>query len=362
MIEFGLHPNIYATGMHRGLRSMLEEVWIRTHKPGDGTLYILAGFANYNGGARFYKTFKEHTEKGGKIVAFLGGSTAQRTSSRQVVEALLDCGAEVNVTNRKSLMHAKCYGIKDNDGEKLIVTSGNFTGPGMAQNVEAAILLGTEVTAQMGFSWDDLISGMLRQNWITHRPQLLDPSQPVWPLLYDETPGAIVIDQSEKTTMIVKLGHADTARIMARPGTPQSKGTQYFWLSKDCFDFFPPLTIRNNRGYKGTLSTLITLHYVDIGRTDHKCRVTFEAENNLDFRLGTGFLRYQRLAKKDDLACISRIGEAEYELRIIPRTSPYYNNLLVFAVNFIGHQGKQYGFIENQQFENITNTRVGAFN
>jgi hypothetical protein len=29
MIEFGLHPNIYATGKHKGLRSMLEDIWIR---------------------------------------------------------------------------------------------------------------------------------------------------------------------------------------------------------------------------------------------------------------------------------------------------------------------------------------------
>lgn len=360
MIEFALHPNIYATGKHRGLRSMLEEVWIRSHKPGNGTMYILAGFANYNGGARFYRTFKEHTEKGGKIVAFLGGSTSQRTSSRQVVEALLDCGAEVNVTNRKSLMHAKCYGLKTDEGEQLIVSSGNFTGPGMAQNVEAAVLLDIETTNQMGFSWNELTSGMLRQNWVTHRPEVLTPKQPVWDLLYDETPGAITIDQSEKSTMIVKLSHADTARIMARPGSNAAKGTQYFWLSKDCFDFFPPLTIRNNRGYKGTLSTLITLHYVDIGRTDNECRVTFEAENNLDFRLGTGMLRNKRLAKKDDLACISRISESEYELRIIQKGSKHYDSLLAYAINFIGHQGKQYGFIENQQFEDVANLRLGA--
>lgn len=359
MIEFGLHPNIYATGSHKGLRSMLEEVWIRSHKPGNGTLYILAGFANYNGGARFYKTFKEHTEKGGKIVALLGGSSSQRTSSRQVVEALLECGAEVNITNRKSLMHAKCYGIKTDEGEKLIVSSGNFTGPGMAQNVEAALLLDTEATAKMGFSWNELVDGMLRQNWVTHKPKVLNPQQPAWGLLYDETPGAITIDQSEKSTMIIRLGHADTARIMANPGTTASKGTQYFWLSKDCFDFFPPLTIRNNRGYKGTLSTLVTLHYVDIGQTDNDCRVTFEAENNLDFRLGTGLLKNKKIAKKDDLACISRVGEAEYELRIVPKDSPNYNNLLAYAISFIGHQGKQYGFIENQEFENVTNAQLG---
>jgi hypothetical protein len=340
---------------------MLEEIWIRSHQPGDGTLYILAGFANYNGGARFYRTFKEHTEKGGKIVAILGGSTSQRTSSRQVVEALLECGAEVNITNRKSLMHAKCYGIKSTGGEKLVVTSGNFTGPGMAQNVEAALLLETQATVSMGFSWDDLISGMLRQNWTTHKPKTLTPRNPVWKLLYDETPGAVTIDQSEKSTLVVKLSHADTARVMARPGTAASKGTQYFWLSKDCFDFFPPLTIRNQRGYKGTLSALITLHYVDLGKTNTQCRVTFEAENNLDFRLGMGLLRNTRLANKDDLACISRTGEAEYELRIIKKGSRDYDTLLLYAVNFIGHQGKQYGYLENQQFEEMTNARLGAF-
>lgn len=361
MIEFGLHPNVYATGSHKGLRSMLEEVWIRSHKPGFGTLYILAGFANYNGGARFYKTFKEHTEKGGKIVAFLGGSSSQRTSSRQVVEALLECGADVYITNRKSLMHAKCYGIKTIEGEKLIVSSGNFTGPGMAQNIEAALLLDTKTTAQMGFSWAELVDGMLRQNWITHNPKVLNQQQPAWGLLYDESPGAITIDQSEKSTLIIKLGHADTARIMANPSTPASKGTQYFWLSKDCFDFFPPLTMKNNRGYKGTLSCLITLHYVDVGLTDNNCRVTFEAENNLDFRLGTGLLRNKKIAKKDDLACISRVGEAEYILRIVPRGSVNYNSLLAYAINFIGHQGKQYGFIENQVFIDITNSPLSEF-
>jgi len=359
MIEFGLHPNIYATGTHRGLRSMLEEIWIRSHRPGDGTLYILAGFANYNGGARFYRTFKEHTEKGGKVVAILGGSTYQKTSSRQVVEALLDCGAEVNITNRKTLMHAKCYGIKSKDGQKLVVTSGNFTGPGMANNVEAALLLGSETTVKMGFSWDDLIAGMFCQTWTTYKLTTLDPQQPVWPLLYDETPGAVVIDPSEKSTLVVKLSHSDTARIMARPNTLASKGTQYFWLSTDSFDFFPPLTIRNQRGYKGTLSALVTMHYIDLGRTDTQSRVTFEAENNLDFRLGTGFLRNSQLADKDDLACISRIGEDEYELRIIKKGSRDYDSLLPYAVNFIGHQGKQYGYLENQRFAELTNTHIG---
>jgi hypothetical protein len=361
MIEFGLHPNIYATGKHRGLRSMLEEMWVRSHHPGDGTLYILAGFANYNGGARFYRTFKEHTEKGGKIVAILGGSASQRTSSRQVVEALLDCGAQVHVTNRKSLVHAKCYGAKTKGGEKLVVTSGNFTGPGMAQNVEAALMLDSDVTASIGFSWDDLVSNMLHQSWVTHNPKTVDLKAPVWKLLYDETPGAVTIDRSDMMTMIVKLSHSDTARIMAKPRTKAARGTQYFWLSKDCFDFFPPLTLRNKRGYKGTLSALVSLNYVDLGRTETS-RVTFEAENNFDFRLGTGLLRSTHLADRNDLACISRVGEDEYELRLVKKGSEHYDKLQGYAVSFIGHQGKQYGFIDNQEIEELLNIRVGTAN
>jgi hypothetical protein len=158
----------------------------------------------------------------------------------------------------------------------------------------------------------------------------------------------------------VKLGHADTARIVAESGTKAAMGTQYFWLSKDCFDFFPALTLRNQRGYKGTLSALISLKYMDLGgATDNECRVTFEAENNLDFRLGTGYLRNTKLASEGDLACISRIGEAEYELRILRQGSVAYNNALPYATTFIGARGKVYGFVENALFEQLTGTRVG---
>ena len=54
--------------------------------------------------------------------------------------------------------------------------------------------------------------------------------------------------------MLLTLSHADTARIQASPGSAAGKGTQYFWLSKDCYDFFPPLTILNHRGTKSTYS------------------------------------------------------------------------------------------------------------
>jgi hypothetical protein len=39
----------------------------------------------------------------------------------------------------------------------------------------------------------------------------------------------------------------------ANSGTDAAKGIQYFWLSKDCYDFFPPLTMINERGYNGRI-------------------------------------------------------------------------------------------------------------
>jgi len=359
VIEFSLHPNIYVTGNHKSLRSMLEDVWVRRHTPGDGTFYIISGFANYNGGARFYRPFREHTENGGKIIAFLAGSSTQRLSSKQVVEALLECGAEVNIINRKRLLHAKCYGAATSIGQSLIVSSGNFTGPGMSQNVEASLRLQDELLTQANFQWNSLIAAMYAQTWLRYTPQLTAPNKPDWKLLYDETPGLkITLDDSEAVTLILVLGHADTARIQAERREKAALGSQYFWLSKDSFDFFPPLTIRNKKGYKGSLSALIKLHYVDLGTSDARCRVTFEAENNLDFRLGTGKLRYTKLAKRGDIACISRISEDAYELRIIKRNTPVYNLLNGYAINFIGYQGKRYGYIDNPQFEEITGIRL----
>ncbi|GEM_PF-405601 len=349
---FSLHPNVYATGECKGLVSMLENVWIRGHRPGDGTFYIVSGFANYNGGVRFYPTFKHHIENGGRVVAYLGGSTAQRLSSQQSVEALLEAGAEVNIVNRKRLLHAKCYGIEDSRGQQIVVTSGNFTGPGMSQNAEAALMLSRESTRNLGFSWPDLIGGITSQRWDFYRPLLAERSAPAWNLLFDEVGTArIALDTTQEVTMIVTLGHHDTARIQANPGDTEGLGTQYFWLSRDCYDFFPALTIRNNRGVKQTFSAIIKMFYVDLNVLDENCRVTFEAENNLDFRLGTGKLRYTKIANEEDLAAISRVADDEYELKIIKKTSAEYNILSPYATNFIGHRGKRFGFISNQEFE-----------
>lgn len=352
MNELTLHPNVYHTGTSKGLIALLERMWVRDHTPGDGTLYIISGFANYNGGVRFYDTFRRHIENGGKIVAILGGSTSSRLSSKQVVAELLEAGVDVSVINRKRLMHAKSYGRSSDDGSMIVVTSGNFTGPGMSQNVELAVLLDQPTIAQMKFSWQDMIDGMLGQRWDYYKPNLNDVASPAWKLLYDEQAAGLKLDDTQEVTLIMSLSHADTARIMADPGTNAGKGSQYFWLSKESFDFLPPLTIVNRRGEKPTYSCIIDMNFIDIG-DQREVRVTFEAGNNLDFRLGTGPLRYTKLAKRGDMAAITRVSENKYELRLFRDNSALFAALNPHAVNYVGHQGKQYGYIPNAQFYSI---------
>ena len=358
MNELAVHPNVYATGPSLGLIALLEQVWLHEHTLGDGVLYVVSGFANYNGGVRFFPVFRDHVEKGGKIVAFFAGSASQRVTSRQVVREMLDCGADVYIVNRKRLMHIKSYGSATSAGEMLVVASGNFTGPGMAQNVEMAVLLDRPSTQDMGFSWHGLVANLLDQRWAIHRPTLNEMSALVWRLLYDEEASTIVLDETDEVTMILRLGHADTVRINAPPGTSESRGTQYFWLSKDCYDFFPPLTILNRRRSKRTYSCEVGMRFVELGRQS-TVRVTFEAENNLDFRLGTGPLRGTGLAHPGDIAAISRIRENDYELRIYAQRDAIAQRLEEYAVHLIGHQGKKYGFLSNEEFETATGNRVG---
>lgn len=360
MNELTLHPNVYATGRSKGLISILERVWVREHKPGDGTLYVMSGFANYNGGVRFFETFKHHVNNGGDIVAIFSGSTSARLTSKQVVQEMLGCGVQVHIINRKRLLHAKCYGRRNEQGDVLVVTSGNFTGPGMSQNVEMSVLLNAEATAAMKFSWNNMIGSVLAQKWDFFQPTLTDLTAPAWKLLYDEHATEVTLDETDEVTMCLRLSHADTARINAMPNTNAGKGTQYFWLSKDCYDFFPPLTIRNTHGHKATYSCLVTMQYIDLGIEDPACRVTFEAENNLDFRLGTGRLRYTKVAEEGDLAAISRVGDSNYEMRIYRQNSAQYAALMPYAVNFIGHQGKKYGYISNAEFEKVIGIRIFA--
>ena len=186
MIEFTMHPQVFATGTSRGLISLLERAWVREHQIGDGNLVIMSGFGNYNGGVRFYEVFRTHVEAGGRVTAVFGGSTRQRLTSRQLVEEMLTCGVDVHLVNRKRLLHAKCYGAETSSGNRLIVSSGNFTGPGMSQNIEGSVFLNPDTTTSMGFAWSGLLESVFQQNWHFYRPTLADLNAPAWDLLYDE--------------------------------------------------------------------------------------------------------------------------------------------------------------------------------
>ena len=76
-------------------------------------------------------------------------------------------------------------------------------------------------------------------------------------------------------------------------------------------------------------------------------KVTFEANNNLDFKLGTGKLRYTKIAAKDDIALITRVSEYDHELRIIKKSDARYPKLIGYATTYIGNKGKKFGFIGN---------------
>jgi len=352
-MKYILQPNIYesSNSPHNStLLSLLELIWNRdldiNHYLGKGTIYIMSGFSNFNGGVRFYNRIADHISNGGKCKVILGGSTRQNMSSKQVVRKLLEIGCEVNIINRKAIFHAKCYGFKNRTFQSLIVSSGNFTSRGISQNIEASVLF--ENNEQIpGFDWEKLFKRIKSQNLDIHQ-LTLDESKPGWRLLFDENRSRSEDSDSEelRSSMIITLGHNDTSRIQANRGENAGKGTQYFWLSKDSFDFFPALNDRNSRGTKSTYQTTINVNYIDLNVTSTE-RVTFEAENNYDFRLGTSTLRYTRIASINDMAVISRISDRDYEMRIYKPGSEEYRKLIPYATNFIGNRGKKYGYIPN---------------
>jgi hypothetical protein len=354
-MEFLLQPNVYSTAGTSNLLQLLEKLWMKNQSCFGGTIYIVSGFSNYNGGVRFYPFFADYIRNGGKIIAYFGASTSQRLSSLQVVEALLQCGAEVNLVNRKRLLHAKCYGFSNNGREGLVVTSGNFTGPGMSQNAETSILVDENSVRGMSFRWSDFVGSINNEDWDIHNltsATLSNRANPAWGLLYDEVHGVGKLPESQKVTMVVLLSHSDTARIQATLGSDAGKGTQYFWLSKGSFDFFPALTEKNKRGYKNTFSCTINTHYIDID-VKQESKVTFEADNNLDFRLGTGPYRYTKVANEGDLALITRLSDYDYEIRIIKKNAKNYNAFSSYATTFIGGKGKRFGYISNSDMVNL---------
>jgi len=66
---------------------------------------------------------------------------------------------------------------------------------------------------------------ILQQNWEIYSPKLSDKTAPGWKLLYDEQARDTTLDETERVTMVLTLGHADTVRINADPRSSQRKGT-----------------------------------------------------------------------------------------------------------------------------------------
>lgn len=353
-MDFILQPNVYKTSNFSTLMSLLEKVWIndirKQNLQGKGTLYILSGFSNFNGGVRFYNYLESHIKKGGECRVILGGSSSQNMSSKQVVRKLLEIGCQVGVVNRKAIFHSKCYGYQNEQYKTLIVSSGNFTSRGLTQNIEASIIIEND-DFTMTFDWNKLFNGIEGQKLDFYKATL-EEDNPVWDILFDEDRGKSVEEQSLRQTMIMTLSHSDTARIQAEPRTNAAKGTQYFWLSKDSYDFFPPLDLKNSRGVKNAYQTLIEMNYIDLNLKS-EVRVTFEADNNLDFRLGTGELKNTKVADEKDMVAITRKDYKSYEMRIFKKDSKIYNNLLPYATNFIGNQGKRFGYIANDKFKTL---------
>jgi hypothetical protein len=228
----------------------------------------------------------------------------------------------------------------------------------MSQNAEAAINVDYSNLVGMDFSWSNMVDNIFNQNWDIYSLDLADTvtkRNPGWTLLYDEVGDISKLEDEQEVTMVITLSRSDTARIQATSGTNAGKGTQYFWLSKGTFDFFPALVIKNNRGTKDTFSCFVNINYIDLC-IKRKERVTFEADNNLDFRLGTGALRYKKIAAANDLALITRISEYDYELRIIKANTRHYAILLQYATAYIGNFGKRFGYIGNDELNGILST------
>lgn len=354
---FTIHPDVYSTDETLGnLPDLLDKMWLDQNVDSKSTLVVISGFANYNGGVRFFDFFENHIKNGGQVITILGASSSQRLSSTQVVKELVNRGAKVKLVNRKKLLHSKMYGCfsEDSDHQSLVISSGNFTGPGMALNVESSFLADSATLSDMDFSWTDLLENIEKQGWqIFDVFRSYDETQPYNNLLYDEEKyvksKTSELDIPETEYLITTLSHNDTSRIVQR-----KNGTQYIWLSKNVMGYFPPLLIRNSRGIKKTYSAELELSYPQLNQTGLKGRVTFEADNNLDFRfLTTAKVYGTNVAKENDLAVIKNTGDNNYEVIFVKEGTPEYIALSSYATDYIGNRGKRYGFIEKSTYDTI---------
>lgn len=355
MLEFLLQPEVYSTSSYNSLLEMLESMWIKKHIAGDGHIYIISGYANFNGGVHFYSFFKEHIKKGGKVTAIFSASSNVRLSSTQVIEELLQCGVDVHIVRRKHLLHAKCYGLSDSSGQQLVITSGNFTGTGMMLNGEAALLADNSELTKISFSWKTLISNLLKMNWDIYNLKQEDITKKLnkaWKLLYNEIGSTEISETSGKTSMVITLDESDTARIQALPGTHIGLFNPYFILGNDSYDFFPPLNSHDNK-----YSCIVQVVFIDIGVTSD-CRVIYDEYSPYRFRLETGALRFSKIAYENDLAVLSRISINKYQLRIIKFGSSLYSPFISYAN--IKQNNKYYGYIPNDKVVKMLNVNPSA--
>ncbi|MGA8512862.1 MAG: restriction endonuclease [Thermoplasmata archaeon] len=343
--EYILQPGIFSAPDVPGadLQMFLEKIWVSS--PADVTFYVASGFVDQNGVLPFVKTFKQHVDGGGQVRCFFAGSAGQNMAGQQAVEELLSVGAEVALLNRRKIFHVKMYGCHSSSGEESVLSSGNFTGNGLALNVESSARFGRRPLSDAGFSWQTW-EDRLRAAFDWHKLSLGDRAAPGWKLTYDETHGRVgapeddAAEESASEVLVFTLSKIDVARIQ----DPDYRGTQYFWLSRYTVGFFPPLVNRNRPGAKKTFSTDVNVDFVNVGVVQD-VSVTFEAYNNLDFRLGTGPLRKTKIAKEGDLAVLQRLGDKNYRLKVLNAKSREALRLLPYLINFIGARGKRYAFV-----------------
>jgi hypothetical protein len=267
-------------------------------------------------------------------------------TSKQAVTELLRLGSRVNLLNRKKIMHAKMYGVASNLNTVAIVTSGNFTGNGIALNIEASLYLDGDDLINSGFAWSDACAALeSRATWNVLEPKdLTSPGNPGWKLLFDEdakAPTGGDAWQEEDQVLAMTLSPTDVARIVGS----QKNGTQYFWLSRFVAGYFPPLTdLPVKLGAKRTFKTTVQVDFLDLG-VIHDCTVTFEAYNNLDFRLLTSPFKGTSKAHADDMMLLRRNKERAYRMRIVPKGTHDYSKLMPYLINPIGIRNKRFGWV-----------------
>lgn len=354
---FLLQPEVYGSidGIH-DLGTVLERLW--SNLPSDSTIYIASAFANQSGVLTIAKKIDRHTDAGGEVHCFLAGSPHQALASKQAVKELLRSGAHVYLLNRKRILHSKMYGVLDGASETLVVSSGNLTGPGLSLNVESTLVLDPELVETIGFSWTDWEASLLDAfDW--HRPDLAnidDPADPAWKLTFDETGGRPVHVPGEEDEegrrdeiLAFSLVHNDVSRIQ----DGDNVGTQYFFLSRYHSHYFPPLQDRTRDDAKTTFSTEVSVEFLDIGETKDDVSVTFEAYNNLDFRLLTTPLKGTGVAGEGDIAVLAREDDASYKLRTLRQGTQEYNRVLPYLINEIGNRGKRFGWVPRSEVAGV---------